>query len=271
MCSVAFEMRGRGGVATGLALILFVIAGCTSGKLQPPESSIEDQVAKALEDAGLPRAEAHASSDQRSAADISESGLRRARALREAGRYEAALDRVERAEANGVVAAPAALLRARIYLDTGRSGPALKALRTVLDADPDNAEAWNARGVALDIAGCPGQARGAYLKAEQLEPDDWRPTNNRALSAMLSGQPNHAATILADLAQRENAPEKVRHNLAIALAGAGRSKEARAVLEDVEAENPVRHNIEVALKLRAEQASPSECGAELREGRHRGG
>jgi Flp pilus assembly protein TadD len=79
--------------------------------------------------------------------------------------------------------------------ERGRYEDALAAYDRALALDPEDADVWNNRGVALHELGRTGQARAAYDRAIALDPGATEAAENRALlDADSGGDPVVAAS-----------------------------------------------------------------------------
>jgi len=190
--------------------------------------------------------------------------LRMAEGALAAGRAEAALAILERAEAMGGDDPRVLRLQAVALLAAGRPAAAADRWRALLRTSPgtwaehlgyvrslvasgqarlamDHLESvkgrfatlpawWNALGIARVHAGDAKGAVAAFDEALVRQPDHPAYTSNLALALALSGQPQRAREILRPLAEGLNSRPVFRHNLALVEVLAGRPEAARRIL-----------------------------------------
>lgn len=129
------------------------------------------------------------------------------------------------------------------YTDSGQPELAVGALDKLTAIEPDNAMAYNAKGVAFDKAGNHFAAQELYHMALKREPDAVPILNNLAMSLILDDRPGEAITLLEPLYEREEDNAKVRHNLALAYGLTGNKQKAQELgLKDLP-EKDVQENL----------------------------
>ncbi|MEJ2129628.1 MAG: tetratricopeptide repeat protein [Woeseiaceae bacterium] len=163
--------------------------------------------------------------------------------LRAAGRTDEAIAEYESALDIDATFRPARIALARAYNKAGHFTHALATCERLLANDPDDAEAWAARGTAHRGMDDLPEAEAAYRKAIELRPGFGAAHHN--LGALLSKESRHEEA-LEQLVSAGKAgvsgPEMV-FNLASTLAGLSKFDEAELLLTD--ATEAIPHGIEL--------------------------
>lgn len=167
----------------------------------------------------------------RAGGDTLDSRLNLARALCELGEYQ---------EAEAVCAppegqpAPPALerMRADILKAQGRLGEAIWSYQDLVEAEPENYEAWNNLGNARHAAGDLEGALAALKEAVRLCPASARVHLNVAQVLMTSGRYDDALALFAEAVRLDPKDPTAAFEMGKALQRIGRSKEALVPLAD---------------------------------------
>lgn len=139
----------------------------------------------------------------------------------------------------------------KTLLSTGRPEEAVESLRRSVDAE-GTSRAYNALGVALDLAGDRGAAQEVYRTGLDELPDDITLMNNLGLSLALDGKHDDAVALLSEVAQRPEANARHRQNLALALGLAGRPEEAAQIGRQDLPERDIQNNLAFYAWLRTQ-------------------
>ena len=75
-----------------------------------------------------------------------------------------------------------------LYTDTGEYDLAIANFTRVIDLDPENAVAYNSRGIAHDTTGEYDLALADYTEALRLDPDYTYAYNNRGITYYAQGE-----------------------------------------------------------------------------------
>ncbi|HXZ69222.1 MAG TPA: tetratricopeptide repeat protein [Alphaproteobacteria bacterium] len=114
----------------------------------------------------------------------------------------------------------------RVYLALRQPAYALHAFDRAAKIRPDDVQARNGQGVALDQLGRHAEAQKIYLTILEKEPSNIKVRSNYALSLAYAGKYDQAADILNSLAQVPDSDDRIRQNLALVYGLAGNSGQA---------------------------------------------
>jgi len=228
---------------TSLALIAFAwaasAAACASSGSKPGTHKLEamegalrpasaEKRAAANRADPLTRANFWARENLKDGEDLTVS-LEFARALREIGSEERAVDVLSRALIVHPKSAEALMLLGRIQMSQGDIMRAAQAFQRATDLEPARAEAWAALGTTYDRHGQHRLAQTLYQKALELEPARTTTLTNYGLSLVLTGDLAGAEHQLRLAAARPDANARVTENLALVLGLQGRFEEMKTV------------------------------------------
>lgn len=132
----------------------------------------------------------------------------------------------------------------------------------VLEMNPENADAWNNKGVALFQLGRPVEALAAYDRALQADSESREPLRNRAFVLRTMGRFEEALEIYEAIITDEPEASDFR-NLATVLVGMGLLEEALGALMDAANLEPsidIEREIEALRRVIMEVAIRSEFG-----------
>lgn len=118
----------------------------------------------------------------------------------------------------------------RLRLRTGAAEQALVIFDRVLARAPNNADALDGRGVALDLLDRPAEAQQSYQAARAVAPNDMRIASNLAFSLLLEGRAREGRDVLEPFSGRADLAGRARTTLAIARAMTGDQEGAMALL-----------------------------------------
>ncbi|WP_353255924.1 tetratricopeptide repeat protein [Hyphomonas sp.] len=225
---------------TSLALLAFALAASATACATAPKdeqalalreamkpASAEERAAANRADA-LTRANFWAKENNKDPEDIT-SALEFARALREIGSHDRAIDVMSRTLIVHPDSVDAVMLLGRIQMAKGDVPNAARAFNRATQIEPERAETWAALGTTYDRQGYHGLAQTAYLKALELEPARTTTLTNYGLSLVLSGDLAGAEAKLRLAAANPDATSRVTENLALVLGLQGRFDEMKTV------------------------------------------
>ncbi|MBU3920397.1 MAG: hypothetical protein KJ961_07280, partial [Alphaproteobacteria bacterium] len=229
---------------TSLALLAFALAASTTACATSPEKAARSDAARALAGATEPatpeeraaanradpltRANFWAKENTKDPEDLAIS-LEFARALREIGSQERALDILSRALIVHPDSADALMLLGRIQMAGGDVVNAGRAFHRATEVAPERAEAWAALGTTFDQQGHHGLAQTSYQHALQFEPSRTTTLTNYGLSLVLTGDLAGAEAKLRLAAANPDAGARVTENLALVLGLQGKFDEMKTV------------------------------------------
>jgi Flp pilus assembly protein TadD len=175
------------------------------------------------------------SKDAREEASVVEMRLLFVRALREAGKYQRALDEVEKVLARAGRSARGFNALGLVYYRMDRPALAEAALRRAAELDPKSAEVWNNLGLVALARGRDREAFENFDKAGQLDGDFIEARLNKAAVLLDCGDYTRAFSEL-EKAQRVRSikPELLPEllvSLGVAARGVGKNEEARRAYE----------------------------------------
>ncbi len=130
----------------------------------------------------------------------------------------------------------------KALLSLGRPEEAAETLRRVV-TEEGSSRAYNALGVALDLAGDRSAAQEVYRTGLDELPDDLTLMNNLGLSLALDGQHDEALKLLSEAVAKPEAGPRHRQNLALALGLAGRPEQAAQIGRQDLAEREIQNNL----------------------------
>ncbi len=239
---------------TSLALLAFALAASTTSCASAPK----DEAALAMQDAMKPaspeeraaanradpltRANFWAKENLKDGEDLTVS-LEFARALREIGSHERALDVLSRALIVHPESADALMLLGRIQMALGDVPTAGRVFHRATEVAPERAETWAALGTTFDREGQHKLAQTAYQRALELEPLRTTTLTNYGLSLVLTGDLPGAEAKLRQAAANADAGARVTENLALVLGLQGRFEDMKTVSGAAAPEQVVDQNV----------------------------
>ncbi len=162
-----------------------------------------------------------------------ETAIAFARSLREIGSHDRAVDIATRTAVLHPDSDELMLVLGQSLLSLGRDAEAIEALTRVHVINPLNADAYAARGLALDRREQHLDAQRAYIRALELEPGRIATRSNYAMSLALVGNLVGAESALRQAYEETDKRDtRVRENLALILGLQGRFDEMRALSEN---------------------------------------
>lgn len=239
---------------TSLALLAFALAASTTSCASAPK----DEAALAMQDAMKPaspeeraaanradpltRANFWAKENLKDGEDLTVS-LEFARALREIGSHERALDVLSRALIVHPESADALMLLGRIQMALGDVPTAGRVFHRATEVAPERAETWAALGTTFDREGQHKLAQTAYQRALELEPLRTTTLTNYGLSLVLTGDLPGAEAKLRQAAANADAGARVTENLALVLGLQGKFVDMKTVSGAAAPEQVVDQNV----------------------------
>jgi Flp pilus assembly protein TadD len=143
-----------------------------------------------------------------------DSGVRQAHALREAGRYDAAIHTLSQLMLVASDDPSVVSEYGKTLVEKGRGQDAVDFLTRAIELRPTEWSYYSALGVAYDEVGDEASARTAYERALKLKPNDPSVLNNYALSRMLAKDPQGARELIARAEQAGGASDpKIARNI----------------------------------------------------------
>jgi protein O-GlcNAc transferase len=134
------------------------------------------------------------------------------------------------------------LVQALIALDRGESAAALRLFEGIVQAAPEDVEAWVGLGRARAAAGRRAAAKAAFQQARQLQPDHPRLLPELALEAAVAGRADEAAALLSKLDGGGTRVAEAHFQLANLLLPAGQLELAGRHLRQAIAADPSHAN-----------------------------
>ncbi|WP_291041593.1 tetratricopeptide repeat protein [Hyphomonas sp.] len=239
---------------TSLALLAFALAASTTSCASAPK----DEAALAMQAANRPaspeeraaanradpltRANFWAKENLKDGEDLTVS-LEFARALREIGSHERALDVLSRALIVHPESADALMLLGRIQMALGDVPTAGRVFHRATEVAPERAETWAALGTTFDREGQHKLAQTAYQRALELEPLRTTTLTNYGLSLVLTGDLPGAEAKLRQAAANADAGARVTENLALVLGLQGKFEDMKSVSGAAAPEEVVDQNV----------------------------
>lgn len=234
---------------TSLALLAFAFAASTTACATAPKAdkeaalaarealkpaSAEERAAANRADA-LTRANFWAKENLKDPEDLTVS-LEFARALREIGSQDRALDILSQALIVHPDNPDALMLTGRIFMARGDEAKgdvvnAGRAFNRATEIAPERSETWAALGTTYDRQGQHRLAQTAYQKALTIEPTRTTTLTNYGLSLLLSNDLTGAEAKLRLAAANPDAGARVTENLALVLGLQGRFDEMKTLSE----------------------------------------
>lgn len=123
------------------------------------------------------------------------------------------------------------ILQAQNMIALGDYGPALRVTDKMLQHDPQSAEAYNLRGVALALSGKLNEGQRAIEKSRALFIADDVALNNLAMVAMMDGRYQDSVGLLLPQYLRGRKQQQMLRNLVLSLVKVGDRRYARAIIE----------------------------------------
>jgi len=142
----------------------------------------------------------------------------------------------------------------KALMSLGRPEEAAETLRRVV-TEEGSSRAYNALGVALDLAGDRSAAQEVYRTGLDEIPGDLTLMNNLGLSLALDGQHDEALALLTEVVAKAEAGPRHRQNLALALGLAGRPEQAAQIGRHDLAEREIQNNLAYYRWLRTQPAA----------------
>ncbi|MGE0754213.1 MAG: tetratricopeptide repeat protein [Alphaproteobacteria bacterium] len=211
----------------------------------PPERALDSQaIAQSLDQSGNAQAavdilRARINGENATADDF----IQLAGALHKAGAHEEAVQTLLKARQKFPSNTYVIYQLGRSYIQAENSREAVNTMDLLIAMEPDNAMAYNAKGVAFDKAGNHFAAQEIYGLGLAVSPGSVPLQNNMAMSFILDGRPDEALTLLERLHKEAGEHPKVRHNLALAYGLTGNHDKALALgLQDL-SEEQVKENL----------------------------
>jgi Flp pilus assembly protein TadD len=249
---------------TSLALLAFAFAASTAGCASSAASSANAEAERAQQDAMKPasaeeraaanradpltRANFWAKENLKDAEDL-ETGLEFARALREIGSQERAIDVLSRTLIVHPGSVDALMLYGRITMAQGDILNAGRAFHRATELEPTRAETWAALGTTFDQQGQHRLAQTSYEKALEFEPYRTTTLTNYGLSLLLSGDLAGAEAKLRLASANPDAGARVTENLALVLGLQGRFDEMKTVSAAAAPDQVVQQNADLLRNL----------------------
>lgn len=226
---------------SSLALLAFAVAAACATSPKPDANAT---AMKAMEEAMKP-----ATPEERAAANRADpltranfwgkenaknpedlpTALEFARALREIGSHDRAVDVLSRTMIVHPRSPDLLMLLGRIQMSKGDINSAGMAFQRATEAAPNRAEAWAALGTVYDRLERHNLAQTSYAKALELEPTRTTTLTNYGLSLLLTGDLDGAEAKLRLAAANPDAGTKVTENLALVLGLQGKFDEMKRV------------------------------------------
>jgi len=239
---------------TSLALLAFALAASTTSCASAPKNDAALAMQEAMKPASaeeraaanradpLTRANFWAKENLKDGEDLTIS-LEFARALREIGSHERAVDVLSRTLIVHPESADALMLLGRIQMAGGDVATAGQVFHRATEVAPERAETWAALGTTFDREGQHGLAQTAYQKALELEPFRTTTLTNYGLSLVLSGDLPGAEAKLRQAAANADAGARVTENLALVLGLQGKFEDMKTVSGVAAPEQVVNQNV----------------------------
>jgi len=127
---------------------------------------------------------------------------------------------------------PRYLLQAQNLIALGEYLRAVRVTEKIMQREPQHAEAWNLRGVALALNGQLTEAQKSLQRARSLFIADDIALNNLAMLAMLDGRYQDAVNLLLPQYLRGRKHDRLMRNLVLALVKVGDKRYARDIIRE---------------------------------------
>lgn len=124
------------------------------------------------------------------------------------------------------------ILQAKNMIAMGDYTPAIRVTDKMLQKEPQNAEAYNLRGVALALSGKLEGGQRAIETSRQLFIADDVAINNLAMIAMIDHRYQDALGLLLPQYLRGRKQREILHNLVLVLVKVGDRRYARTIIEN---------------------------------------
>ncbi len=147
---------------------------------------------------------------------------------RETGDLPGAIVTLEGVIRRGIADQRVSVVLAGYFQDSGNDQKAIDILQTVIDAHPDEVEAYNSLGSAYSKVGRHEEARAAYRKVLQLDPTSATAYENLGVDELRAGQRDRAAADLTRSLELDPNLASAHNALAALLAGQGHTDQAVA-------------------------------------------
>jgi tight adherence protein D len=149
------------------------------------------------------------------------------------------------------------ILQAQNMIALGDYGPAIRVTDKMLQQEPNGAEAYNLRGVALAMSGKLVEGKASIERARELFIADDVAINNLAMIAMVDGRYQEAVGLLLPQYLRGKKQTQILHNLVLSLVKVGDRRYARNIVESEGLSKKPAELIEAmaSISLRAKGAS----------------
>lgn len=225
---------------TSLALIAFALAAAACASTPSAEKEAELAMKAAMRPASpeeraaanradpLTRANFWAKENNKNAEDL-EVALEFARALREIGSHDRAIDVLSRTLIVHPDNPDLLMLLGRIQMAKGDVPTAGRVFHRATEVAPDRSETWAALGTTYDRQGQHRLAQTSYLKALEIEPLRTTTLTNYGLSLVLTGDLAGAEAKLRLAAANPDAGARVTENLALVLGLQGKFEDMKSV------------------------------------------
>ncbi len=123
-------------------------------------------------------------------------------------------------------------LQAQNMIALGDYAPAIRVTNSMLNIQPQNAEAYNLKGVALALSGKLSEASAAIEQSRAMFIADDVALNNQAMIAMLDKRYQDAVGILLPQYLRGRKQEQLLHNLVFSLVKVGDIRYAKNIIQN---------------------------------------
>ncbi|OON42172.1 tight adherance operon protein [Izhakiella australiensis] len=210
-----------------LALSILLLSGCVTRTLKT-ESEInyqEDILLKAKNYNGLITMYRSWLKEN----DTPESRLKLSRYYYLAGDYKSSLYYLQ--SLNMSKDMRVSILQAQNMIALGDYGPAIRVTDRMLQQMPNNAEAYNLRGVALALSGKLEEGKRSIERSRELFIADDVAINNLAMIEMIDGRYQGAVGLLLPQYLRGKKQTQILHNLVLSLVKVGDRRYARNIVE----------------------------------------
>lgn len=239
---------------TSLALIAFALAAGACASTPKADREAELAMQAAMRPASpeeraaanradpLTRANFWAKESNKNAEDL-EVALEFARALREIGSHDRAIDVLSRTLIVHPDNPDLLMLLGRIQMAIGDVPTAGRVFQRATEVAPERSETWAALGTTYDRQGQHRLAQTSYLKALELEPLRTTTLTNYGLSLVLTGDLAGAEAKLRLAAANPDSGARVTENLALVLGLQGKFEDMKLVSAAAAPDQVVDQNV----------------------------
>jgi Flp pilus assembly protein TadD len=239
---------------TSLALIAFALAAGACASTPKADKEAELAMQAAMRPASpeeraaanradpLTRANFWAKESNKNAEDL-EVALEFARALREIGSHDRAIDVLSRTLIVHPDNPDLLMLLGRVQMSIGDVPTAGRVFQRATEVAPERSETWAALGTTYDRQGQHRLAQTSYLKALELEPLRTTTLTNYGLSLVLTGDLAGAEAKLRLAAANPDSGARVTENLALVLGLQGKFEDMKLISGAAAPDQVVDQNI----------------------------